>query len=82
MIGVVQSTTVRADFKNICNQVFAGDTLIIARPQNENIVMISEKRYQELEKAERNAAFLARLDESYEQVKSGKIVTHDLVEVD
>lgn len=82
MVSVVQSTTVRADFKNICAQVFSGDTLIVARPQNENIVMLSEKRYQELEKAERNAAFLTRLNESYEQVKAGKKVYHDIVEED
>lgn len=41
----VKSMDVRENFKALCDKVFGGETLIISRPKNENIVMISEKEY-------------------------------------
>ena len=38
----VKSMDVRGHFKEWCDKVFSGETLIISRPKNENIVMISE----------------------------------------
>ena len=48
---VVKSMDVRDDFKTLCDKVFNGETLIISRPKNENVVMISEKEYNEMLKA-------------------------------
>ena len=48
---VVKSMDVRDDFKTLCDKVFNGETLIISRPKNENVVMISEKEYSEMLKA-------------------------------
>ncbi len=39
----VRSMDVRDNFKALCDKVFNGETLIISRPKNENIVMLSEK---------------------------------------
>ena len=61
---VVKSMDVRDNFKNLCDKVFNGETLIISRPKNENIVMLSEKEYNEMLKAKRNADYLAMLDKS------------------
>ena len=36
----VKSMDVRANFKTLCDKVFNGETLIISRPKNENIVML------------------------------------------
>ena len=61
---VVKSMDVRDNFKNLCDKVFNGETLIISRPKNENVVMLSEKEYNEMLKAKRNADYLAMLDKS------------------
>lgn len=37
---VVKSMDVRDDFKTLCDKVFNGETLIISRPKNENVVII------------------------------------------
>ncbi|MCL2311892.1 MAG: type II toxin-antitoxin system Phd/YefM family antitoxin [Firmicutes bacterium] len=44
------------DFKRIADCVVQGEKVLISRPRNENIVMITEKEYNELDKLrEKNA---------------------------
>ena len=38
----VKSMDLRENFKALCDKVFHGETLIVSRPKNENIVMLSE----------------------------------------
>ena len=47
----VKSIDLRENFKSFCDKVFGGETLIISRPKNENVVMISENEYNQLQKA-------------------------------
>ena len=54
----VKSMDVRENFKSLCDKVFRGETLIVSRPKNENIVMMSESEYNEIMKAKRNAEYL------------------------
>ena len=37
----VKSMDVRENFKSLCDKVFRGETLIVSRPKNENIVMVA-----------------------------------------
>ena len=76
----VKSMDVRENFKSLCDKVFRGETLIVSRPKNENIVMMSESEYNEIMKAKRNAEYLAKLDRSMEQIKNGFGQIHDLIE--
>ena len=76
----VKGRDLKQNFKEICAKVFNGETLIISRPKNENVVLISERRYEELEKARRNAEYLAKLDRGFEQIRSGKGQVHELIE--
>jgi antitoxin YefM len=78
----VKSMDVRDNFKTLCDKVFCGETLIISRPKNENVVMVSEKEYNELNKAKRNAEYLAMLDESIEQSKEGKTISFSMEELE
>ena len=63
----VKSMDVRDNFKSLCDKVFQGETLIISRPKNENVVMMSENEYNEIIKAKKNAEYLAMLDKSIHQ---------------
>lgn len=58
---------VRDNFKEWCNQVINGETLIVSRPKNENVVIVSEKKYNEMQRARRNAEYLMKLDKSREE---------------
>ncbi len=82
-IGAKSRTLViKYNFKSICDRVFGGETIIVSRPKNENIVLLSEKKYEELERAQRNADYLAKLDRGFEQMKAGKLQYHELLEAD
>ena len=45
-----------------------------SRPHNQNLIVISEAEYRELEKLRRNAKYLAKLEPSMQQFKEGKVV--------
>ena len=78
----VKSMDVRDNFKNLCDKVFKGETLIISRPKNENIVMLSEHEYNEMMKAKRNADYLAMLDKSIAEADEGGFITKSIAELE
>ncbi len=73
---------VRENFKSLCDKVFRGETLIVSRPKNENIVMISETEYNDIMKAKRNADYLAMLDKSIAEAEAGGFVTKTIDELE
>lgn len=77
----VKSMDVRKNFKLLCDKVFMGETLIVSRPKNENIVMMSESEYNEIMKAKRNAEYLAMLDKSMSEAEAGGFVTKTIEEL-
>ena len=77
----VKSMDLRDNFKALCDKVFGGETLIVSRPKNENVVMISEKEYNEIMKAARNAEYLAKLDRSQEQLQNGNTISFSMDEL-
>ena len=72
----VKSMDVRENFKS-----FRGETLIVSRPKNENIVMMSESEYNEIMKAKRNAEYLAMLDKSMAEAEAGGFITKTVDEL-
>ncbi len=56
----VKSVNVRDNFKEWCDKINMGETVVISRPRNENIYMISEAEYNALQKAKKNAEYLAK----------------------
>ena len=71
----VKSMDVRDNFKSLCDKVFNGEVLIISRPKNENVVMLSQNEYNDMLKAKRNADYLAMLDKSMNEAKAGGFIT-------
>lgn len=77
----VKSMSVRDHFKEWCAKVSGGETVVISRPRNENVYMISETEYNELQKAKRNAEYLAALDESRSQHANGDTISFTIDEL-
>lgn len=74
-------TTVRNNLKSYCDLASdKNETIIITRKDDKNVVMLSLDHYNEMEKAIRNAKYLAKLDRSFEQLYSGNGQIHELVE--
>ncbi|MDR2558572.1 MAG: type II toxin-antitoxin system Phd/YefM family antitoxin [Oscillospiraceae bacterium] len=72
----------RNDFKRVSEIVYSGEKVLIARPKNQNLVVLSEKDYNELEKAKRNAEYLTKLSESRQQVADGKVIVKTIEELE
>lgn len=76
-------STVRNEFKDFCDKVTDdAETVIVTRKEGKNVVIISADRYNEMEKAERNAAFLQKLDRGLKQVHAGHGITKSIAELE
>lgn len=69
---------VRANIKKYFDMAFNGEPIIVSRKENKNVVIISEAEYNELEKARRNAEYIAKLDKADEQIRKGQVVTKNM----
>ena len=65
----------RANIKKYFDLAFNGETIIVSRKENKNVVVISEVEFNELQKAKRNAEYFAMLDESIEQLEHGNTIS-------
>ena len=77
----IKGTDVKTDFKNICKRVYQGEVFVISRPHNENIVMISEKEYSELERLRNNAAYLVKIDRALLQRENETMQEQELIDI-
>lgn len=71
----------RSNLKKYMDFAFNGEPVVVARPKNENVVMVSEKYYNELIRSRQNAEYLERLDRSYEQLKNNQTIMFSLDEL-
>ncbi|PWM94424.1 type II toxin-antitoxin system Phd/YefM family antitoxin [Dysosmobacter welbionis] len=79
----INFSTARSRLKAFCDRVTDDDeTIIVTRKEEKNVVIISEERYNELEKAERNAAYLSKLERGLEQVHAGLGITKTMEELE
>ena len=79
----VNYSTIRNNLKDYCDKVTDyQETVIVTRKSEKNVVIISLERYNQLEKAARNAEYLSMIDRSIEQLEAGKGQVHELIEVD
>ena len=73
---------IRANLKKYFDIAFSGEPVIVSRKENKNVVVISEKEYNELQKAKRNAEYLAMLDKSIAEIESGGFVTKSIEDLE
>ena len=77
----INFTTARGRLKDFCDRVTdRGETVIVTRKAEKNVV--SEERFNELEKAERNAAYLGKLERGLEQVHAGLGIVKTMEELE
>ena len=82
MVTATVATDLKANLKHYIDKVLAGDSIIITRPKQENVVMISESEYNELLRLKNNAEYIYKLNRSIEQAREGKIVTKSMEELE
>lgn len=74
-------TDARNNLKDYCDMASdAGETVIVTRKKNRNVVILSLERFTLMEKAIRNSQYLAKLDRAFDQLYAGKGQEHELIE--
>ena len=73
---------IRSNIKKYFDLAFNGEPIIVSRKENKNVVIISEAEYNALQKAKRNAEYLAMLNKSDEELKAGKVVVKTMEELE
>ena len=72
----IKTADLTQNFREFADLVIGGENILISRPGNENLVVISEKEYNELDRMRQNALYLTKLDESLKQAKKGEVVKY------
>ena len=79
----VNYSTIRNNFKEYCDKATdLYETVIVTRKDEKNVVILSLEKYNQLEKAARNAEYLAMIDRGIEQLEARKGQMHELIEVE
>ena len=77
----VNYTTMRNNLKEYCDLATDnGETIIITRKEDKNVVVLSLEQFNEMEKELRNARYLDKLERGFEQLLDGKGTVHELIE--
>ena len=74
---VVKTRDLRNKFKAYCDHVADGETYVISRPENRNVVIISESKFNELSRLaekQRKAEYLEMLHKSMNEAKAGGFI--------
>ena len=79
----VNYSTIRNNLKDYCDKVTDfSETVIVTRKGEKNVVMMSLEKYNQLEKAARNAEYLSKIDRGMAQLEAGRGQEHELIEED
>jgi len=78
----LRTVDMRNDFKRVSEIIKAGEKVLIARPHNDNLVVLSEKEYNELDKIRRNTEYLAKIEEGIKELEQGKGITLKIEDLD
>ncbi|MCL2810830.1 MAG: type II toxin-antitoxin system Phd/YefM family antitoxin [Clostridia bacterium] len=65
----------------VAQAILSGEKVVVARPKNQNWVIMSEMAYNEVMRQKANAEYLAKLRRSDDDYKAGRIVEKTLDEL-
>ncbi len=78
----INYTTMRNNLNDYCDLAYdSGETIVVTRKEDRNIVVLSLNQYNDMQKQIRNSEYLAKIDRAYKQLHEGKGQVHDLIEV-
>ena len=79
----VNYSTIRENLKDYCDRVTdEGETVIVTRKNEKNVVLISLEEWNAMQKAMRNAEYLSKLDRSAAQLERGEVITKTMAELE
>ena len=77
----VKTIDITQNFKEIADKILKdGERVLISRPKNENLVILTETEYNKLEKMSRNAEYFAMLEQSRKELAEGRTIAFESVD--
>ena len=77
----LKNMDLRNDFKRVSDIITSGEKVLIARPRNKNLVVLSEREYNELDRVRRNAEYTTKIEQSRQELANGKTYTFTIDEL-
>ena len=77
----VDEKDILENFADIQNKINDGETVIVSGQKKENLIIISERNYNEMLKAKRNAEYLSKIDESIDNHENGDTISFTMEEL-
>ena len=77
----IREMDVRANIKKYFDMAFSGEPVVVSCKENKNVVIISESKYNELEKVKKNVEYLLKLNWADGQIKNGQMITKTMDEL-
>lgn len=79
----VNYSTIRENLKSYCDKVTdEQETVIVTRKDEKNVVIISLTEWNEMQRAIKNAEYLGKLNRSIEDIKSGRVITKTIEDLE
>ncbi len=78
----IRAAELREKMKDILDMVAGGETVVIPRPKNKNVVVISEDEWNALIQARKNTEYLKTLDVSLAEYAAGQTIAKTMDELD
>lgn len=79
----VNYSTIRENLKDYCDRVTdGGETVIVTRKDEKNVVIISLEEWNALQRAARNADYDGKLDRAISDIRAGRTVTKTIDELE
>lgn len=72
----------RARLKEYLDNAFNGEPVIVSRKNNQNVVIVSEREYNDLMKAKRNAEYMAKINSSVKNHENGDTISFTMEELE
>lgn len=79
----VNYSTVRNNLKEYCDHATDNnETIVVTRKEEKNIIIMSLEKYNQMERAARNAEYLYKIDRSIEQFSQNRVVMKSMAELE
>lgn len=79
----VDYSAVRDNLSTYCDKAaHGGETIVVTRGEEKNVVLMGWDIYEQLVKAIHNADYLAMIDQGIDQLSAGRGQRHELIECD
>lgn len=70
----VNYSTIRNSLKDYCDKAIEGETIIVTRKNEKNVVVMSLDQYNQMQKMINNAKYLAMLQKSLDELAKKDVV--------